>query len=93
MKMTEQLTREERKALYDARKGKKQKRQVRVVFRSKQVMVQKGKGDREGQVLRTTHTASAVRGEKVSEYGVKIHEPERQIVVDETAHRELEGEG
>jgi hypothetical protein len=77
--MTEQLTNEERKALYAARKGKKQKRLVRVVFRSKQVTAQKGLSDREGEVLRTTHTASAVRGEK-GQYVYVGHKPVLEIL-------------
>lgn len=71
--MVEQLTREQRK-------GKKQKRMVRVLFKSKMEMVQRGKPGtkRAGQILRTTHTATAVRGND-GKYAGQAHKPMLEV--------------
>lgn len=71
--MTDQLTHEQRKALYDSRKGKKQVLPSTLVFQSTSTQTLKNKDD-EAKVVKMRNTATAVRGEK-NKYTAVQHPP------------------
>ena len=71
--MADQLTHEQRKALYAARKGKKQSLPVTLVFQSSATQTLKNKAD-ESKVIKMRTTATAVRGDK-NKYEAVQHPP------------------
>jgi hypothetical protein len=82
--MSDQLTRAERQALYLERKGKKQKRMVRVLVQSQATSVQKGTGKYAGKLLYTKRTVTAERGEQ-GKYALVENKPKLTFADDAAA--------